>query len=54
MDILSRGNATTCSTRNAAYVASPVTSWPAQAFVSAKRTASGREKKLPARVSSPY
>lgn len=53
MDILWRENATTCSTRRAAYVASPATSWSAQAFVSAKSPASGREKKLHARVSSP-
>ena len=53
MDTLSPGNATTCSTLRAVYVASPATSWSAQAFVCAKRPASGREKKLPARVSSP-
>ena len=48
----SRENAAMCSTRRAVYVANPATSWSAQAFVCAKRPASGREKKLPARVSS--
>ena len=52
MGILSRGNAAMCSMQRAVYVASPATSWSAQAFVCAKRPASGREKKLPARVSS--